>query len=134
MSTSETQSEFHGLAPILNVKNVPASIDYYVQVLGFRKCWDWGNPPTFGCVARDEVSIFFCEGAQGGPGMWMSIFVNDVDEIYEQYQNSGANIRQPPTNFSWGMREMNVEDIDGHRLRIGHGTDEPSDNSALCDG
>ena len=49
-----------------------------------------------------------------------------------EYQSSGANIRQPPTDFQWGMREMNVEDLDGHRLRIGHGIDTPSDNVEIC--
>ena len=31
----------------------------------------------------------------------------------------GAIIREPPTDYPWGVREMNVEDLDGHRLRIG---------------
>jgi len=37
-----------------------------------------------------------------------------------------------PTNFQWGMREMNVEDPDGHRQRVGHATDAPSTNVKLC--
>ena len=124
---------FHSHVPIFSVKSVPASIEHYVNVLGFEKAWDWGEPPTFGCVCRDEVSIFFCEGGQGQPGMWISIFVDDVDELYKEYQASGANIRQPPTTFEWRMREMNVEDPDGHRLRIGHTTEEVSTNVNLCE-
>lgn len=46
-------------------------------------------------------------------------------------KKSGAIIRQPPTNFSWGVREMNIEDLDGHRFRTGTGTTEPSDGIAL---
>lgn len=45
----------------------------------------------------------------------------------------GANVRQKPTTFQWGMREMNIEDPDGHRLRIGHATHEPSENIPLCE-
>jgi catechol 2,3-dioxygenase-like lactoylglutathione lyase family enzyme len=60
-------NEFECVIPILNVKNFAASMDYYVGKLGFRKKWDWGNPPTFGCVTRGKVEIFFCEGAQGRP-------------------------------------------------------------------
>lgn len=123
---------FESHVPIFCVRSVPASIEHYVNVLGFEKAWDWGDPPTFGCVCRDDVSIFFCEQGQGRPGMWVSVFVDDVDALYEEYKASGANIRQPPTNFQWGMREMNVEDPDGHRLRIGHGTEEPSTNVNLC--
>ncbi len=47
--------------------------------------------------------------------MWMFIFVENVDALYEEYQASGAIIRQKPTNFPWGVREMNIEDLDGHR-------------------
>lgn len=124
--------EFCGLTPILSVKSVPESIDYYVKKLGFKMDWDWGTPPTFASVSRGKVCIFFCQGGQGQPGTWMSIFVDDVDALYEEYKRTGAVIRQPPTNFQWGMPEMNIEDPDGHRLRMGHGIEEATDNTALC--
>jgi hypothetical protein len=44
----------------------------------------------------------------------------------------GADIRQPPTNFEWGVREMNVADPDGHHLRFGMGTDQPADGVPLA--
>lgn len=112
-------NRFDSAIPILNVRNVPASIDYYVEKLGFQKEWDWGRPADFACVLRDEVRIFLCQDGQGGPGSWISIFVHDVDALYDDYKSRGAIIRQKPTNFPWGVREMNIEDLDGHRLRIG---------------
>ena len=127
------QCKFDGLTPILNVQNIPDSINYYVNVLGFKKDWDWGDPPTFASVSRDDVCIFLCQGGQGQSGTWMSIFVDDVDGLYEDYKAKGAIIRQAPTNFPWGMREMNIEDPDGHRLRIGSSTNAPSDGVALCE-
>lgn len=110
---------FRGLIPILNVRDVPAAIAYYRDKLGFRLDWAWGDPPGFASIDRGSARIFLCQGAQGGPGMWLCIDVEDVDALHREYQASGAIIRQPPTNFPWGMREMNVEDIDGHRLRMG---------------
>jgi ankyrin repeat protein len=112
-------NRFQHVVPILSVKSVPQSIAYYVEKLGFVKKWDWGNPATFGCVRRDQVEIFLCQGEQGAPGTWLSIFVQDVDALYEHYKKTGAIIRTPPTNYPWGVREMNVEDLDGHRLRVG---------------
>ena len=112
-------NRFESAVPIFNVKNVPASIEYYVDKLGFEKEWDWGDPPTFGCVFRDEVRIFLCQEGQGSPGTWISIFVQDVDALYEDYKSSGAIIQEPPTDYPWGVREMNVEDLDGHCLRVG---------------
>ena len=127
------KNAFEGLTPILNVKSVPASIEYYINVLGFKKDWEWDDPVTFASVSRDGLSIFLCQEAQGQPGMWMSIFVENVDALYEEYQVSGAIIRQPPTNFPWGVREMNIEDLDGHRLRMSTGTNESADGVPLCE-
>ena len=126
-------NRFLSSVPILSVRSVPGSIDYYVHKLGFAKEWDWGDPPTFGCVGRDEVSIFLCQGGQGAPGTWISIFVQDVDALHEDYKRRGAIIRQAPTNFSWGVREMNVEDPDGHRLRMGSDATGASDDVGLAE-
>ena len=117
-TAKETESQLECIIPILNVKNVPASIDHYVNVLGFKKDWDWGDPPDFGCVSRDNYSIMLCENGQGHPGTWVWTGVEDVDELYEEYKASGATIREAPTNYPWAY-EMRVEDLDGHVLRIG---------------
>jgi catechol 2,3-dioxygenase-like lactoylglutathione lyase family enzyme len=124
-------NQFEGVVPILNVKNFAVSMDYYVSKLGFTKKWDWGAPPVFGCVTRGKVGIFLCEGAQGQAGTWMSIFTEDVDALHEEYKKSGAIIRLDPTNMPWGTREMNVEDPDGHRLRMGSDATGPADEDGM---
>jgi hypothetical protein len=127
----QRSNRFESAVPILNVKDVSASIAYYVEKLGFFKEWDWGVPPTFGCVHRDRVRIFLCHDAQGARGTWISIFVQDVDALHQDYRRRGAIIRQEPTNFPWGVREMNVEDLDGHRLRMGSDATGADDGRAL---
>jgi uncharacterized glyoxalase superfamily protein PhnB len=117
--------DFEEVVPILNVKDLSASMEYYVQKLGFERLWAWGEPPTFGCVRRGKVEIFFCQGGQGQPGTWMSIFMGDVDALYEEYQKSGATILEAPKNYPWGIREMLVGDLDVHRFRIGGQIEEP---------
>jgi uncharacterized glyoxalase superfamily protein PhnB len=112
-------NRFELVVPILSVRNIAASIDYYVDRLGFQKKWEWGDPPDFACVSRDQVELFLSLNAQGAPGTWISIFVQDVDALYETYRKGGALIREPPADYPWGMREMTVEDLDGHRLRMG---------------
>jgi uncharacterized glyoxalase superfamily protein PhnB len=112
-------NRFELVVPILGVKNIVASIDYYVDKLGFAKKWEWGNPPDFACVTRDQVELFLSLNAKGAPASWLSIFVQDVDALHETYKASGAIIREPPADYPWGMREMTVEDLDGHRMRMG---------------
>jgi len=63
----------------------------------------------------------------------MSIFVTDVDELHEEFKASGASIRQPPTNFPWGTREMNVVDPDGHRIRFGSDSTGDPDGTPLAE-
>ena len=124
---------FECVTPILNVSNMQNSLAYYVEKLGFKIAWQWGDPVGFACVARDGVELFMCEGAQGAGAVWLSVFVDDVDSLHNDYLQRGVNIIQPPTNFPWGVREMNIEDPDGHRLRIGCESTAESDGVSLAE-
>ncbi len=108
--------EFEGVSPILRVANLAASLTYYVDVLGFAI--DWHYPSSIASVSRGRVSIFLCEGDQGHPGAWAWIGVSDADALHAEYQQLGAIIRVPPTNYPWAL-EMHVEDPDGNVLRFG---------------
>lgn len=119
--------KFQHAVPILYSENVTRSLIYYTEVLGFEGKWDWGNPPDFGGVHKNGVEIYFCEKAMGSPGTWLSILINNVDEFYETLKARGAHIIAPPKSFEWGMREMLVEDPDGHRIRFGQGISTASD-------
>jgi len=55
----------HHLTPILNVSNIQESFAWF-EKLGWKKGWDWGNPPTFGGVCSGKCEIFLCENGQGG--------------------------------------------------------------------
>jgi uncharacterized glyoxalase superfamily protein PhnB len=115
----QNANRFELVVPILVVRNVPAAIDYYVGKLGFEKKWEWGDPPDFACVARDQVELFLSLTTKTVPTSWISIFVRDVDALYETYKSTGAIIREPPATYPWGLREMTVEDLDGNRMRMG---------------
>jgi catechol 2,3-dioxygenase-like lactoylglutathione lyase family enzyme len=107
---------FEGVTPILPVKSLPASIDYYVQVLGFKL--NWQETGIFASVSRGRCCLFFSEGDQGKPGMWVWIGVSDAEALFEDYRAKGAKLRHPPTNYSWAL-EFQVEDLDGNVLRLG---------------
>jgi catechol 2,3-dioxygenase-like lactoylglutathione lyase family enzyme len=115
------------VTPILSVRDVDESLAYYVDKLGFADPWCWGEPSEFGGVRAGACEIFFCRDHQGQPGTWIAINVGDVDALFADLSQRGADVRQPPTNFEWGMREMNVRDPDGHRIRFGTPTDAQAD-------
>ena len=119
----------HVVVPILNVKDVPASLAYYVDVLGFGEPWGWGEPATFGGVrTAGGHEIQFCEDGQGHPGTWLSVWVDDVDALHALYRARDVDVRQQPTTFPWGVREMNVADPDGHRIRFSTPDHGPADD------
>ena len=124
------------LTPILNVSDMQQSFAWF-EKLGWQKGWDWGRPPTFGGVCSGHCEIFLCLDGQGGrgksplpktfgfkgsdaadQGMWMSIWVDDVDAIHEHCLAQGIEITWPPTDEPWGVREMHVRHPDGHVFRI----------------
>lgn len=131
-----------GLTPILNVSNILESFAWF-EKLGWSKGWDWGSPPTFGGVCSGTCEIFLCQGAQGGRGksdltmtsgpngsddaergVWMSIWVEDVDVVHAHCIAQGLDVTWPPTDEPWGVREMHVRHPDGHVFRISRGTAE----------
>ena len=107
---------FGGVTPILRVQSLSISIDHYVTVLGFKL--DWHEPGIMASVSRDRCNLMLCEGDQGNPGSWVWIGVGDVEPLFAEYRTKGAKVRHPPTNYPWAC-EMQVEDPDGHVLRIG---------------
>ena len=130
----------HHLTPILNVSDLRASFEWF-EKLGWKKGWDWGDPPTFGGVRSGHCEIFLCQGGQGGRGgsgpsfgpgsdeaaengVWMSLWVDDVDATHRHCVEQGIEVAWPPTDMPWGVREMHVRHPDGHVFRIGTGIGE----------
>jgi catechol 2,3-dioxygenase-like lactoylglutathione lyase family enzyme len=112
--------KFEKSVPILYSADISQSLDYYIEKLGFEQKWEWDSPPTFGGISRDDVEIFFSKEGQGNPGTWLCILVDNVDEYYHSIKDKGAKIIAEPDSKPWNMREMLVEDPDGHIIRVGH--------------
>jgi len=130
------------LTPILNVSNIQESFAWF-EKLGWEKAWKWGSPPTFGGVCAGTCEIFLCQNGQGGRGksgfaatfgpgsneaaeraVWMSIWVDDVDEIHRRCLGQGLEVTWPPTDMPWNARELHVRHPDGHVFRISQGIEE----------
>lgn len=130
-----------GVTPILNVSDIPATFGWF-EKWGWKKLWDWGTPPTFGAVGSGACQIFLCQGGQGGrgrgantstfgdgtdqldKGAWMSVWVEDVDEVHRQCVAAGLDVTFPPANMPWSVREMHVRHPDGHVFRVSQGLEE----------
>lgn len=128
------------LMPILNVSNLEESFAWFEKI-GWRKCWDWGEPPNFGSVQNGSHEIFLCvngQGSRGGPmpqhvwdddtgGVWMSWFVElpaEVDATYLLALKEDLIVTMPPTDQPWGVRECHIRHPDGHTFRVSAGIEE----------
>ena len=124
----------------MNVSDFAETVAWFER-WGWKKLWDWGTPPTFGAVGSgNNVRIFLCQGGQGGrgrgantttfqqkgdsetdKGAWMSVWVEDVDEVHEQCVAAGLEITLAPADMPWKVREMHLRHPDGHVFRVGRG-------------
>src|SRR5271166_6807893 len=120
----EAAIAFGKVTPVLRVRDVKASEEYYVHKLGFKHDFGMGG---FVSLSRGKCCLFLCEGDQGHAGSWVWIDGVDVEKVYDEFRASGAKIRHRPTNYPWAL-EMQVEDPDGNVLRIGSDPkkDEPT--------
>jgi catechol 2,3-dioxygenase-like lactoylglutathione lyase family enzyme len=124
------------LTPILNVSSFKDSVAWFER-LGWKFSWGWGDDPTFGGITSGECQIFLCQGGQGGrgrgsnkctfgeeggttgdKGVWISVWVDDVDAVHQHCLEQGLDITFPPTDMEWNVREMHVRHPDGHVFRI----------------
>lgn len=124
------------LTPILNVSDMDESFEWF-EKLGWKKDWEWGEPVTFGGISSGDCQIFLCHNAQGGrgrgsatttfgpgsdsisdKGVWMTLWVDNVDEVYRECLTRHVEITWSPTNMPWNVREMHLRHPDGHIFRV----------------
>lgn len=106
--------------PILYSKDVARSVAFYKEQLGFDDGWVWDDEATFGGVVKGNVEIFFSKENQGNPGTWLCIILDNVDEYYASIKDKDVKILSLPVSHEWNMREMVVQDPDGHIIRFGN--------------
>jgi predicted lactoylglutathione lyase len=110
------------IVPVLCVKDMAASRAFYIGIMGFTEA-EWGDD-NFTAINRDNTGIYLCKNGQGQPGTWLWMgFDGNIHQLYEILKEKGVKIRMQPTNFSYAM-EMQIEDPDGHVLRLGTDPDQ----------
>ncbi|WFU70645.1 VOC family protein [Bradyrhizobium sp. CB2312] len=113
-----------GSATVFVVSDIAASLAYYRDVLGFEVTFEYGQPPSYACLCRDEVGLHLLAAAatkrlpgHGG----LCVFVRDVDEIYAEVSRRGARLLNRPEDRDYGMRDFDVVDADGNQITFGMG-------------
>jgi len=107
---------------VLAVDNLQDTLEWYADKLGFAAKFTWGEPAFFAIVQRDHVAIHLSEREDTSKPIAPStlyVFCNDVDALYEEYHRNEVEMFQPPQDMEYGMREVDVRDVNGHFLTFG---------------
>jgi uncharacterized glyoxalase superfamily protein PhnB len=108
---------------VLAVKNLAVEAAYYIDKLGFDR--DFTVPGweflSFGIfkVMLGECTDAMWAHETGDHSYCSYVFVEDVDEIYDEFAVNGAEMPHSPQNKPWGLREFMVRTPSGHRITFG---------------
>ena len=129
-------ANFLQVTPFLTFKDVPASVRFFVEVLGFRalvQSWDYAY------LEREGVGIRIGKASDGpeerqdfGPRAFVFyIDVRDVDgvaaEVGPKLLAAGLPAGQGPTDQSWGQREFRVLMPEGGLILFGQAIKEAAE-------
>ncbi|HKD05970.1 MAG TPA: VOC family protein [Bryobacteraceae bacterium] len=115
------------LAPVFFTLDIPATLAYYEEKLGFQCRGTWQDPPVYAIVARGAQAIHFRCAAQPTPNpdkypdelLDAYVMIEDADALYAEYAARGVEFTRRIANMPWGSREFVVQDCDGRLLAFG---------------
>lgn len=120
--------EFRGLTPRLPVADLPRSLAFYCDRLGFSVCVRWpGDEPAFVILERDSASVglFVSDDADRGKigSAELYIQVSDARGLHAALREH-VEIEWGPEVYSYGCREFAVRDPDGYLVIFTEPTDD----------
>ena len=134
-----TRPTIAGIAPVFIVSNVPATLSFYRDMLGFDITFrgPTADDEFFGIVRRDGATIMFkALGAivdgndivvepvpnfKRQPAFCLDahLAVPDPDALAAEFASRGVRFSVPLGDDDDGLRGFVIEDIDGHGLFFG---------------
>ena len=117
-STRVGETEWLYATPELPVADVRATQAYYRDALGFRIAWLYQE--EYGAVYNGKTELYLRR--ETGPIERCCVFVRveNADRVLAWYREREVRIVAEIATHPWGMREFTLEEINGHRFRIGH--------------
>lgn len=129
------EPERNGLRPVLNstsaqlfVAAIKASCDFYCDKLGFTVDFDYGEPPFYGQVSRDEARlalrvvgepVFAGDVREREQLLSASLTVAtkaEIEQLFLSYQAAGVRFHQTLKKEPWGATTFIVLDPDGNLI------------------
>lgn len=108
---------------VLAVKNLVTSSDYFVDRLGFERDftapgWEFLSFGNFKVMLGECIDALWAHET-GDHSYFAHCLVENVDEVYIELMDRGADIIHRIGDKPWGLREFSVKTPDGHRITFG---------------
>jgi uncharacterized glyoxalase superfamily protein PhnB len=121
------------IAPVFFTLDIPATLAFYADKLGFACLGTWLDPPVYAIVARDQQVIHFRCAAPptANPDKYADelldayLFIEDADALYAEFATRGVEFTRELVNTPWHTREFVVKDCDGRLLAFGANVSVP---------
>ena len=108
---------------VLAVQDLRSQAAYFVDKLGFERDF---TAPGWEFLSFGDFKVMLGECSDEVPARetnnhsWFAhALVENVDEVYEEFLESGANILTPIADRPWGIRDFTVVTPEGHRIVFG---------------
>jgi uncharacterized glyoxalase superfamily protein PhnB len=118
-----------GVSPSFTANDLPRSIAFYRDVLGFVVGDEWRgeNAVLQGCEMHAGSVTFmlaqddFAKGRDRKKGVGTRLHVStaqDIDQLASEIKARGGTLDQDPADMPWGERVFMITDPDGFKLTI----------------
>jgi catechol 2,3-dioxygenase-like lactoylglutathione lyase family enzyme len=121
VSERKAEANVKQALPFFQVRDINASLRFYVDGLGFRMTSQW------------MLQEFWSEGhhrnlPDGEVGVGVSIYFECADalELYRQFRSRGMDAKRPFVGN--GLWNVGIKDLDGYNLSFGSPTDAPEES------
>jgi uncharacterized glyoxalase superfamily protein PhnB len=106
----------------IEYQNLPDAISWLTQAFGWEEQYRYGDPVAGAQMMLGKACIMVRQAephqkspAQLGYGTQsLTIFIEDVDALFEKAKAAGAKVREAPHETEYGEYQCAFEDLDGH--------------------
>jgi uncharacterized glyoxalase superfamily protein PhnB len=112
------------IVPLFFTTDIPGTLAYYKDKLGFACVGTWHHPPVYAIVARDDRAIHFrcAEPPTANPDKYADELldayfnVEDADVLHAEFAAKGVEFARELGDTPWGSRGFVVKDCNGRLL------------------
>jgi len=147
MTATQTMRTIQSVSPLLQVKDLEASIRFYIDKLGFHE--QWRDPRGFVILRRDGGMIFLAQKTRdvdlrnttaravkdgfANYDLFFDCEHGTIDALWREFKDKGLKMwpqfDNGPVDRPYGMRDIALADPDGYDLVFGAPIEKECDDA-----